>query len=206
MKFAFKCVLAAVALSAVAGQASATVYTANLDDAASASGLPAGILGTVTITDVSGGVTVDVSLITGVNFVNTGGPHTPFVYDLSVTPTSVTGVTTGFSVAGTSSATPFGSFTNGINMGGGNGASHSKHGPLDFTVNGVTTADFIQNDDLQYFAADLVELSSGATGSVAAGTLVASVPEPSTWAMMVLGFCGVGFLAYRRRGNSFRLA
>jgi hypothetical protein len=28
---------------------------------------------------------------------------------------------------------------------------------------------------------------------------VAAVPEPSTWAMMVLGFVGVGFLAYRRR-------
>jgi hypothetical protein len=28
---------------------------------------------------------------------------------------------------------------------------------------------------------------------------VASVPEPSTWAMMILGFAGVGFMAYRRR-------
>jgi hypothetical protein len=28
---------------------------------------------------------------------------------------------------------------------------------------------------------------------------VSAVPEPSTWAMMLLGFCGLGFLAYRRR-------
>lgn len=28
---------------------------------------------------------------------------------------------------------------------------------------------------------------------------VAAVPEPSTWAMMILGFCGVGFMAYRRK-------
>jgi hypothetical protein len=28
---------------------------------------------------------------------------------------------------------------------------------------------------------------------------VASVPEASTWAMMVLGFAGVGFMAYRRK-------
>ena len=28
---------------------------------------------------------------------------------------------------------------------------------------------------------------------------VAPVPEPSTWAMMILGFTGVGFIAYRRR-------
>jgi PEP-CTERM motif len=27
----------------------------------------------------------------------------------------------------------------------------------------------------------------------------AAVPEPSTWAMMLLGFAGVGFMAYRRR-------
>jgi len=27
------------------------------------------------------------------------------------------------------------------------------------------------------------------------------VPEPSTWAMMILGFAGVGFMAYRRRSK-----
>lgn len=39
-------------------------------------------------------------------------------------------------------------------------------------------------------------------------TEVAAVPEPSTWAMMVLGFAGVGFMAYRRKNNkvSFRVA
>ena len=32
------------------------------------------------------------------------------------------------------------------------------------------------------------------------GTLsVSAVPEASTWAMMVLGFAGVGFMAYRRK-------
>ena len=30
-------------------------------------------------------------------------------------------------------------------------------------------------------------------------SLTAPVPEPSTWAMMILGFLGVGFMAYRRR-------
>ena len=28
---------------------------------------------------------------------------------------------------------------------------------------------------------------------------VAPVPEPSTWAIMILGFAGVGYMAYRRR-------
>ncbi|MES2193615.1 MAG: PEPxxWA-CTERM sorting domain-containing protein [Pseudomonadota bacterium] len=27
------------------------------------------------------------------------------------------------------------------------------------------------------------------------------MPEPSTWAMMILGFAGVGFLAYRKRNQ-----
>jgi hypothetical protein len=38
--------------------------------------------------------------------------------------------------------------------------------------------------------------------------VVAAVPEPSTWAMMILGFAGVGFMAYRRRNTqgAFRLA
>jgi hypothetical protein len=30
---------------------------------------------------------------------------------------------------------------------------------------------------------------------------VAAVPEPSTWAMMILGFAGIGYIAYRRRNR-----
>ena len=30
---------------------------------------------------------------------------------------------------------------------------------------------------------------------------VSAIPEPSTWAMMLLGFAGVGFMAYRRKNN-----
>jgi len=26
-------------------------------------------------------------------------------------------------------------------------------------------------------------------------------PEPSTWAMMILGFSGLGFMAYRRKSK-----
>ncbi|SHK67535.1 PEPxxWA-CTERM sorting domain-containing protein [Bradyrhizobium lablabi] len=38
--------------------------------------------------------------------------------------------------------------------------------------------------------------------SPAVGNLAPAVPEPSTWAMMILGFAGVGFAAYRRRNQS----
>jgi PEP-CTERM motif len=35
---------------------------------------------------------------------------------------------------------------------------------------------------------------------------VSSVPEPSTWAMLILGFAGVGFMAYRRSNKEQGLA
>jgi hypothetical protein len=35
---------------------------------------------------------------------------------------------------------------------------------------------------------------------------VSAVPEPSTWAMMILGFAGVGFTAYRRKSKPALMA
>jgi hypothetical protein len=40
-----------------------------------------------------------------------------------------------------------------------------------------------------------------------AGTFMASaVPEPSTWAMLLLGFAGIGFMVYRRKSASALMA
>jgi hypothetical protein len=45
---------------------------------------------------------------------------------------------------------------------------------------------------------------------VATEQFASAVPEPATWGMMVLGFLGLGFMAYRRNGrksaSSFRFA
>jgi hypothetical protein len=39
-------------------------------------------------------------------------------------------------------------------------------------------------------------------GVTAAGLAVTpAVPEPSTWAMLLLGFAGIGFMAYRRKSK-----
>jgi hypothetical protein len=38
------------------------------------------------------------------------------------------------------------------------------------------------------------------------GLTVAGVPEPSTWAMMILGFLGIGFIAHRRKSRPLRVA
>ena len=34
--------------------------------------------------------------------------------------------------------------------------------------------------------------------NLGSGLVIISVPEPSTWAMMLIGFAGLGFAAYRR--------
>ena len=41
---------------------------------------------------------------------------------------------------------------------------------------------------------------------IAAVAVAGAVPEPSTWAMMILGFAGVGFMAYRRKSKQAFMA
>ncbi len=39
------------------------------------------------------------------------------------------------------------------------------------------------------------------------GNSISAVPEPSTWAMLIFGFAGIGFMAYRRKNQpSFRVS
>lgn len=54
------------------------------------------------------------------------------------------------------------------------------------------------SDTLEFRAAGT---SDSYGGSLDAVSLTAVIPEPSTWAMMLLGFAGVGFMAYRRKNN-----
>ena len=42
-------------------------------------------------------------------------------------------------------------------------------------------------------------------GSILDNVLISAVPEPSTWAMMLLGFAGIGFMAYRRKQSGSAL-
>ena len=50
--------------------------------------------------------------------------------------------------------------------------------------------------------------SEGRFEFTASAPIIAAVPEPSTWALMILGFCTLGFVAYRRKqsGPSLRIA
>jgi outer membrane lipase/esterase len=56
------------------------------------------------------------------------------------------------------------------------------------------------SDDQHFSAAgQLIE------ANYAFSLLQGPVPEPSTWAMMLLGFAGIGFMAYRRKQNGPQL-
>jgi hypothetical protein len=62
--------------------------------------------------------------------------------------------------------------------------------PFSYTINTQSTYD--NSSSFQYGADSLTLLSTTVT-------LTDGVPEPSTWAMMILGFAGVGAMSYRRR-------
>ena len=77
-----------------------------------------------------------------------------------------------------------------------------------FTLNGAADLTWVKitadiGDDFKQMKQ--FQISGLAKDGVEINPQVGGVPEPSTWAMMILGFAGVGFMAYRRR-NQFRLA
>jgi hypothetical protein len=62
------------------------------------------------------------------------------------------------------------------------------------TTGGPVTLSFLSQD-------------AGPYGAVVGGvTISAAIPESCTWAMMILGFFGLGFLAYRRKSDVPRFA
>jgi hypothetical protein len=50
------------------------------------------------------------------------------------------------------------------------------------------------------------EYSVDFTTPVVGGSIPGAVPEPSTWAMLLIGFAAVGFMAYRRKQNGAALS
>lgn len=234
MRKAISGILAGIGLLTCIGQAQADVLTANLDQfSAGVNHGSITSVGTITAVDHVGYVDVLVTLLNGAVFVNTGSNHTPFVFNLSpattassVTPAPVTG-DPGFTAITTTPVSETGlagNFSNGIqyvNVGDSqaqNGGGHGDPGPLEFRIIGVDVHAFQANSGGFFFGADVLACSgvagttctTGALGSssvhITPGpSLTSDVPEPATWAMMILGFCGVGFIAYRRRNQASAL-
>jgi hypothetical protein len=52
----------------------------------------------------------------------------------------------------------------------------------------------------------LPEDESGAPPFALIDSVALNAPEPSTWAMMLLGFAGLGYAGFRRRRNAISVA
>lgn len=168
-------------------------------------------VGTVTLTQVdSTTVKVLVDLLnTTYGFINTGGPHTPFAFNISG---SQTGLGTTFiqpsagtytfgmfslSTAGGDN-TPYGSYGIAINDTAGNGSGNAYYGDLEFNLTrtgGLSVGNFVANADGYYFSADLTDGRN--TGAQAWKTPDAptSVPDGgSTLALLGIACSGVVLL------------
>lgn len=81
---------------------------------------------------------------------------------------------------------------------------------LNIPINENGGVEFFGFTDVNPFTSVTISRPAGANGTDYWGLdnvsfNVGAVPEPSTWAMMILGFAGVGFAAYRRESKpSFR--
>jgi hypothetical protein len=119
-------------------------------------------------------------------------------FEFSVDPGTLTGTLATLKISDNLGTTPFSFFPGLI-------GDNSKTG----------TSGFQNSENLSFFSAffpfnpntpgiytfDLTLMSATGAGlaSVDAVVNVGAVPEPSTWAMMILGFAGIGFIAYRRK-------
>ena len=69
---------------------------------------------------------------------------------------------------------------------------------------GQTTLNHTGTDAGRIFSTDCIELPCSAGNPLGgtftlSATTISAVPEPATWAMLILGFVGVGFVACRRK-------
>jgi hypothetical protein len=82
---------------------------------------------------------------------------------------------------------------------------------LMFTIGGGTVVDLFNNGvgaitHIPYGGFGVVVATSSTALDYVGGGVTASTPEPSTWAMMVLGFAGLGFAGYRKARKTVAIA
>ena len=199
------------ATSAMAGP----IYTFSVSEGTQPTGV-----GTITLTQVdSDSVQIGVDLLPGYGFVNTGGQHTPFAFNLtgsgalSISPFTtpaggIYNLTSVFSLnTGGGDNTPYGTFGIALDSNAGNGSGNGYFGDLLFTLNrvgGLDTNDFVRNADNDpiaggsYFSADL---SNGQNTGAQAWALrtqdrpipPTSIPLPSTLSLLGIALAGLGF-------------
>jgi hypothetical protein len=176
-------------------------------------------VGTITLTQIDS-TTVDVLVdlidttlpLPEYGFLNTGGPHTPFGFNLDGIQTGITasfiqpaGGTFTFGLLslglGGGDDTPYGTFGIAILDSAGNGSSNAYYGDLEFQLtrtSGLSTDDFVKNSDGFYFGADLTDGIAN-TGSQAWDTRTTTAPEPETLTLLGAALAGLGFVTRRVR-------
>src|SRR3984957_394244 len=196
---------ASSALAAACATASVSVYEA--------AGFSCNV-GPVTFSDITVGATTsgsgvvalgDFSPFTAVvDGVTEFGLHLSFASDTGTTPSSLADVALTFDVSGAPSLTDaFAVFAGTTTGTGTDDLSEVLSNGVSLTLNapGSTSAMFnaIQSLSVVKDQSDFAGSAGSADSSILGNAFsVTAVPEPSTWAMMLAGFVGLGFLGYRK--------
>ncbi|MBY0583667.1 MAG: PEPxxWA-CTERM sorting domain-containing protein [Sphingomonas sp.] len=169
--------------------------------------LGAGPFGTVTVTEDSGTLKFLLSLEPGYRIHDGNANHNAFSFSILGNPNiTVSDLTSGFTAISTSNADnvsspPFGIFFSGVDCttACGPGYAGGYAGDLSFTVSAASPLSIasLGSNNGVYFTSDLIN-ERGKTGNVGATIATSAVPEPATWAMMLVGFGGIG-AAMRRK-------
>ncbi|HEX4997636.1 MAG TPA: PEP-CTERM sorting domain-containing protein [Terriglobia bacterium] len=169
-------------------------------------GPPGTSMGTVTITDtVANTVTVQISLVAPLQFVNTGLQET-VDFNLAGNP-SITLTPNGSwalasSTAGTNHFDGFGDFEYAITTGTSQGAGGALASPVTFTLTGagLDSSDFEANANGFHIGVDVYNPTTGRTGPIGDGGGTVT-PEPISLLSLGISALGLGLIVRKR---SFR--
>jgi hypothetical protein len=90
---------------------------------------------------------------------------------------------------------------------GGEALQNSAFVPYNLSTSFPLTSGTVADQQFTFLTADGTGFNVSSVSALSFEAVTAAVPEASTWAMMILGFLGLGFVAYRRKNNhSFRFA